>query len=159
MIPAIYTPNVWSWTWAPGATLDCTTCPQPTSTAKFNTKYAVAFTDSNGCKNTGVVEVIVVCKDANVFVPNTFSPNGDGSNDMFYVRGTGLVRVKSLRIFNRWGEIVFEQQQFPVNNAAYGWNGSYKGSKPVPDVYVYQVEVFCENNQIIRFEGNVALIQ
>ena len=94
-----------------------------------------------------------------MFVPNTFSPNGDGSNDVFYVRGKGLDRVKSIRIFNRWGEVVFEQQQFPVNDPAYGWNGKYKGNKPVADVYVYQVEVFCDNSQIIRFEGNVALIQ
>ena len=103
--------------------------------------------------------MIVICKNANVFIPNTFSPNNDGSNDIFYVRGQELERVQSIRIFNRWGEIVFEQQQFPVNNASFGWNGTYKGNKPVPDVYVYQVEVFCENSQIIRFEGNVALIQ
>jgi gliding motility-associated-like protein len=105
------------------------------------------------------VQVIVICKNANVFVPNTFSPNGDGSNDVFYVRGKGLDRVKSLRIFNRWGEVVFEQSNFPVNDPNYGWKGTYKNHKPVPDVYVYQVEVFCENSQIIRFEGNVALIQ
>ena len=109
--------------------------------------------------NNGQVEVIVICKDANVFVPNTFSPNNDGSNDVFYVRGRGLDRVKSLRVFNRWGEIVFEQQNFPVNNPSFGWNGNYKGQKALADVYVYQVEVFCENSQIIRFEGNVALIQ
>ncbi|HEU4632435.1 MAG TPA: gliding motility-associated C-terminal domain-containing protein, partial [Flavisolibacter sp.] len=93
------------------------------------------------------------------FMPNTFSPNGDGSNDIFYVRGRGLERVKTLRIFNRWGEVVFEQNNLPVNDPQYGWNGTYKGNKPHPDVYIYQVEVFCENSEIIRFEGNVALIQ
>jgi gliding motility-associated-like protein len=115
--------------------------------------------DSNGCKNTSDVQVIVICKNANVFVPNTFSPNGDGSNDIFYIRGKGLDRVKSIRVFNRWGEVVFEQKDFPVNDPSYGWNGKYKGNRPQADVYVYQVEVFCENSEIIRFEGNVALIQ
>jgi gliding motility-associated-like protein len=94
-----------------------------------------------------------------VFVPNTFSPNGDGSNDVFYVRGKGLERVKSLRIFNRWGQIVFEKRDFPVNDASAGWNGTFMGNRPHPDVYIYQVEVFCDNSEIIRFEGNVALIQ
>jgi gliding motility-associated-like protein len=94
-----------------------------------------------------------------VFVPNTFSPNGDGRNDVFYVRGKGLERVKTLRVFNRWGEIVFEQKDFPVNQESYGWKGDYKGQKANPDVYIYQVEVFCDNSEIIRFEGNVALIQ
>lgn len=158
-IPADYSSNVISWTWSPSSTLNCGDCPQPVTNPKFDTKYQVAFVDSNGCKNTGQVQVIVICKNANVFVPNTFSPNGDGNNDVFYVRGKGLDRVKNLRIYNRWGEIVFEQQNFPVNDPMYGWNGTYKGSKPVPGVYVYQVEVFCDNSQIIHFEGNVALIQ
>ena len=159
VIPATYTSNVISYNWIPATNLSCADCPQPTTTTKFNTKYTVAFVDSNGCRNTGHVQVIVVCPNANVFVPNTFSPNGDGSNDVFYVRGRGLERVKSLRIFNRWGEVVFEKMNFPVNDPLYGWNGTYKGNKPHPDVYVYQIEVFCENSDIIRFEGNVALIQ
>jgi gliding motility-associated-like protein len=159
LIPATYTSNVVSYTWAPVTNLSCTDCAQPYADPKFNTKYNVAFVDSNGCRNVGQTEVIVFCINANVFIPNTFSPNGDGSNDIFYVRGKGLERVKTLRIFNRWGEVVFEQTNFPVNNAAHGWNGRYKGNKPVSDVYVYQVEVFCENSEIIRFEGNVALIQ
>ncbi|HEU4472373.1 MAG TPA: PKD domain-containing protein, partial [Flavisolibacter sp.] len=158
-LPATYTSNVISWSWTPGATLNCTECPQPIAAPKFNTRYNVAFADSNGCRNTGQIEVLVICKNANVFVPNTFSPNGDGSNDVFYVRGKGLDRVKSIRVFNRWGEVVFERVNFPVNDAAYGWDGKYKGNKPVADVYVYQVEVFCDNSQIIRFEGNIALIQ
>jgi gliding motility-associated-like protein len=158
-IPATYSSNVESYTWAPASTLSCTDCPQPETHTKFNAKYTVAFQDSNGCKNTGQIQVIVVCPNSNVFVPNTFSPNGDGMNDVLYVRGKGLDRVKSLRIFNRWGELVFEQNDFPVNNSMYGWNGTYKGQKPHPDVYVYQIEVFCENSEIIRFEGNVALIQ
>lgn len=158
-IPATYSSNTATWTWQPPATLSCANCPQPVASPKFNTRYRVDVVDSNGCKSRSEVEVIVICKNANVFLPNTFSPNGDGSNDMFYIRGRGLDRVKSLRVFNRWGEVVFEQQNFPVNNPMYGWDGKYKGNKPHPDVYVYQVEVFCENSQIIRFEGNVALIQ
>ncbi|MFL5787765.1 MAG: PKD domain-containing protein [Flavisolibacter sp.] len=158
-IPATYSANVISYLWMPETGLSCTTCAQPVAGPKFNTKYTVSFIDSNGCRNSAQIQVIVICKNANVFVPNTFSPNGDGMNDVFYVRGRGLDRVKSLRIFNRWGQVVFEQTNFPVNDATYGWNGTFKGNKPIPDVYVYQLEVFCENSQVIHFEGNVALIQ
>lgn len=161
IIPATYSSNVIGYSWLPdNNTLSCIDCPQPTTTnTKFTTKYSVSFVDSNGCKNTGDVQIIVICKNANIFVPNTFSPNADGSNDVFYVRGKGLDRVKSLRIFNRWGEVVFEQKDFPVNDPSVGWDGKYKGNRPQADVYIYQVEVFCENSEIIRFEGNVALIQ
>jgi len=103
--------------------------------------------------------VLVICMNANVFVPNTFSPNSDGNNDVFYIRGKGLERVKSLRVFNRWGEIVFEKKDFPVNDPSSGWDGKFKGNRPQADVYIYQVEVFCENGDIIRFDGNLALIQ
>ena len=158
-IPATYSPNVISYVWSPTSTLNCSDCPEPIASPKFNTDYTVSFTDSNGCRNTATVRVIVVCKNANVFVPNTFSPNGDGNNDVFYVRGRGLERVKSLRIFNRWGQIVFERSNFPVNDASYGWDGTFNGNKPQAGVYIYQLEVFCENSQVVHFEGNVALIQ
>ena len=157
-LPATYSNNIASYLWRPSGTLSCSDCPQPIATPKFTTNYNILVIDSNGCKNNTVVNVIVTCQGADIFVPNTFSPNGDGSNDVLYIRGKGLDRVKSLRIFNRWGQVVFEQQNFPVNNAMNGWDGKYKGSQPVPDVYVYQIELFCENSEIIRFEGNVALI-
>jgi gliding motility-associated-like protein len=158
-IEGLYSSNVMTYDWKPTAGLSCTDCPQPIAGPKFNTKYIVRYVDSNGCANTGMVQVIVICKNANVFIPNTFSPNGDGSNDVFYVRGKGLDRVKSLRIFDRWGEVVFEKKDFAVNDASVGWDGRFRGAKPKADVYVYQVEVFCENGEIIRFDGNVALIQ
>jgi len=91
-------------------------------------------------------------------MPNTFSPNNDGSNDAFYPRGKGLYSIKTLRIFNRWGEIVFEKKDFPVNSPSSGWDGTYKGKKPQPDVYVYQVEVICDNGELIKLDGNIALI-
>jgi gliding motility-associated-like protein len=157
-IPATYSPNTVSWIWSPSTGLSCANCPQPDAGPKFNTKYQVYFTDNNGCSNLGEIDVIVICKDANLFIPNTFSPNGDGSNDIFYPRGKGLERIITFRIFNRWGEVVFEKRNFPVNNAAFGWDGTFKGNKPKADVYVYQAEVFCDNGDIIRLNGNIALI-
>ncbi len=157
-IPATYSPNTATWSWSPATGLSCSTCPTPDAGPAFNTLYQVIFTDSNGCSNFGTIRVDVICKDANLFIPNTFSPNGDGSNEIFYPRGKGLARVKLLRIFNRWGEVVFEKRDVPVNDPSAGWNGSFKGGKPIADVYVYQAEVFCENGQLITLNGNIALI-
>ncbi len=159
LLPALYSNTSLTYSWTPDSSLSCNNCPQPVATPKFDTKYIVSIVDSNGCKNKGEVKVIVLCKGVTVFLPNTFSPNSDGSNDVFYVRGQGLDRIKAIRVFNRWGEIVFEQKDFPVNNAFYGWTGLYKGFKAQPDVYVYQVEVFCSNSELMHFSGNVALIR
>jgi gliding motility-associated-like protein len=158
-IPATYFGGVVSYNWNNTESLNCSTCPEPVASPKFNTRYKVSFVDSNGCRNDGNVQVIVFCNNDNVFVPNTFSPNSDGSNDIFYVRGKGLNRVKSLRIFNRWGQVVFEKTNFAVNDASAGWNGTYNGAKPLPDVYIYQLEIWCDNSTVVKFEGNVALIQ
>jgi gliding motility-associated-like protein len=157
-IPATYAPNVNTWLWSPATGLSCTNCSNPSAGPNFNTFYQVAFTDVNGCTNFGSILVQVLCQNSNLFIPNTFSPNGDGSNDKFYPRGVGLDRVKVLRIFNRWGEVVFEKRDFPINDAAAGWDGTYKGKKPQADVYVYQAEIFCQNGEIIKLNGNIALI-
>ncbi|HET7899296.1 MAG TPA: PKD domain-containing protein, partial [Flavisolibacter sp.] len=109
LLPAVYSDTMRLYKWSVPDGLNCTTCPQPMAQPRFNTKYYVQFEDFNGCRNSGEVQVIVLCNNDNIFVPNTFSPNGDGSNDVFYVRGKGLSRVKSLRIFNRWGQVVFER--------------------------------------------------
>lgn len=157
-IPAVYSPNTLSWIWSPAIGLSCANCPTPSAVPKINTFYQVYFTDANNCSNTGSIQINVLCGKGNLYIPNTFSPNGDGSNDFFYPRGTGLERVKFLRIFNRWGEVVFEKKDFPVNNAASGWDGRFKGQKPKADVYIFQAEVFCENGELIQLNGNIALI-
>jgi gliding motility-associated-like protein len=153
-----YTGNSISYLWSPSVNLDCIDCPVPFANPRTTTKYSVEVQDKYSCVNKGDVTVQVICDDKNFFIPNTFSPNGDGSNDIFYPRGKGLFRIKSLRIFNRWGEVVFEKREFQANDPSSGWNGMYKGKKPVPDVYVYQVEIYCNNDQLIQFAGNVALI-
>jgi len=92
-------------------------------------------------------------------VPNTFSPNGDGHNERFFVRGTGLFTVRSLTVFNRWGQIVFDKKNVAVNDPASGWNGIFNGQKASPDVYVYIMEILCANGQVVPVKGNVTLLR
>jgi gliding motility-associated-like protein len=155
----IYTGNITSYSWLPVQNLDCPNCPIPVATPRVTTKYAVQVLDRYGCGDKGEVTVQVVCNGQNYFVPNTFTPNGDGSNDIFYPRGTGVFRISALRVFNRWGELVFEKRDFQVNDASAGWNGTYKGQAAKPDVYVYQLDVFCNNGETVRLNGNIALIR
>lgn len=159
LLPAVYSDTMKLYQWQGTESLSCTTCPQPMAMPRMDTRYTVHFTNRFGCSNEGSVRVVVICNNDNVFLPNTFSPNADGSNDVFYVRGKGLNRVKLLRIFNRWGQVVYEKTNFSVNDPAAGWDGTYKGAPPVPGVYVYQMAVFCDNSQVVTIDGNVALIQ
>ena len=154
-----YTGSIISYNWLPPQNLSCTRCPLPTANPQFTTKYAVNITDRYGCTAKGEVTVKVVCNGQNFFIPNTFSPNSDGRNDLFYPRGTGLDRAKILRIFNRWGEIVFEKYDMPINVASVGWDGNWKGKKANADVYIYQLEIYCKNGELITYSGNVTLIR
>jgi gliding motility-associated-like protein len=160
-LPVTYGPEVVSYNWKPIKNLSCTDCPTPFANPKNTTTYTVKVTDQYGCMNSGDVTVTVVCNGLNYFVPNTFSPNGDGVNDVFAPRGTGLARVNSMRIFNRWGEMVFERMNFMANDRTPtgGWDGTFKGKPASADVYVYIIEFVCENNAIVPVKGNVALVR
>lgn len=151
--------DVSSWKWTPAYNLACITCPNPRANPKHTTTYEVEVQNGGGCKSNARVTVFVTCKNGNLFIPNTFSPNKDGVNDHFYPRGTGISMIKALRVYNRWGEIVFEKINFNVNDASAGWDGSYKGLPLSPDVYIYTCDVICENNELLSFKGDVSLIK
>jgi gliding motility-associated-like protein len=152
-------PDITKWKWYPAKDLSCADCPQPVVTAKENTVYKAEAKNEGGCAATDEVTVSVICNDGNVFIPNTFSPNNDGMNEVFYPRGKGITSIKNMKIFNRWGELVYEKSNFSANDAAAGWNGSYKGSILTPDVYVYIVDVVCYNSTVFTLKGNVTLIR
>ena len=145
--------------WTPTSSGFRNTFPSLTVKPRETTTYTAKAVNGGGCSAIDQVTVNVICNGANIFIPNTFSPNGDGSNDIFYPRGSGVFSVKSIRVFSRWGEMVFERNNFMANDVASGWDGTYKGQKLNADVFVYIAEVKCENNTTLTFKGNVALIR
>lgn len=158
-LPATYGPGVTSYAWTPNTWLDCTNCSNPVTTPRSNITYLVRATDQNGCSDTASVRIILTCNDKNVFIPNTFSPNGDGVNDVFYPRGKGLFSIKSIRVFNRWGELVFQKLDAGVNDPSMGWNGNLNGRPAEADVYTWLIEIICDNAQILKYQGNISLIR
>jgi gliding motility-associated-like protein len=151
-------PDINQWRWVPYVGLNCHDCPQPVATPRNTTTYTAQAWNEAGCKAEDRVTITVICNGVNIFVPNTFSPNNDGANDVFYPRGKGIASVKSLTIFNRWGLVVYQKTNFNMNDQQAGWNGTYNGVKLSPDVFVYKMDVVCENNQIFDIKGNVTLI-
>ena len=161
--PLIITPTLspdvtWTqWLNAPG--IVSTNGSSLTVKPKETTEYTIEVRNRGGCKSTDRLTVFVLCDGANVFIPNTFSPNGSGANDIFYPRGSGIFKIKLLRIFNRWGEVVFEKMNFLPNDPTAGWDGTVKGQKVNSDVYVYTAELLCENNTSLIVNGNIALLR
>lgn len=158
-MPVSYSSGVQTYSWSPPNGLSCINCPAPIANPQQTTTYTVNVSDSNTCTSSANITVNVLCMAENYFVPNTFSPNGDGTNDIFYPRGRGLASVQSMRVYNRWGQMVFSRRNFTANNASMGWDGKIGGSPALPDVYVYILEFVCENSQVVTLKGNVTLIR
>lgn len=119
------------------------------------TTFTVNVTDENNCSATQfrIVKVIDNCGD-NIFIPNAFTPNGDEINDKLCIRSLELEGIKIFRIFNRWGELVFE-----TTDLNHCWDGYYKGKIVNPDVYVYYAEGICTNGQNKLIKGNVTVLR
>jgi hypothetical protein len=140
------------YSWSPMDGLSCTDCKSPLAGPFIETDYAVQVHYLHDCLAEGYVTVKV--KDGpDVYIPDAFTPNGDGYNDMFLVYGSGLKSVK-MRIFDRWGEKLFEGK-----NQADGWNGIYKGNICEPAVYVYDVELEYLNGIKKQKVGSVTLLR
>ena len=147
------------WLWSPALDLSCANCPLPVANIKKDISYIVKVTTGYGCSATDTISIKVFCEDSQVFIPNAFTPDGDGINDVLMVRGKGIVSVKFFRVFNRWGELVFERSNFPPNVVSYGWNGKVRGITGPPDVFVYTAEVVCENGSTYVYKGNTSIIK
>ncbi len=158
LIPTI-SADVTSVIWSPTGSIFRNDYPSVTVKPRETTTYLVEVSNPGGCNARANITIHVLCNGANVFIPNTFSPNGDGANDIFYPRGSGLFSIKHAKIFNRWGELVYERNDFKANDASAGWDGTYKGQKLNPDVYVYIIEILCDNNTTLPYKGNITLLK
>jgi gliding motility-associated-like protein len=125
----------------------------PTKTGE----YEISFTDNNGCTHrlkTIFVEMITdACNESTVYLPTGFTPNGDGVNDMLYIRSNFITEVY-LTIYDRWGEKLFE-----TDNVKKGWDGLYKGKQLDQGVYGYYMTFKCNNGQESFKKGNITLMR
>ncbi|RFM33822.1 Ig-like domain-containing protein [Chitinophaga silvisoli] len=148
-----------NYTWTPADDLACNDaiCDKPILTVKNDACYAVKASNVYGCSDSDTICVKAFCEDAQVFVPNAFTPDGLPENRILMVRASGIATVKSFRVFNRWGRVMYERSNFAPNSSEYGWNGYINGKKADTGVYVYTVEVVCENGTPYTLKGNVTL--
>ncbi len=148
--------DIW---WDDARTLSCDSCYNPVASMPITTTYFVTVASDFGCKNSDSVTIHIFCDNSQIFIPNSFTPNNDGMNDVFYPRGAGVKTVKSFRIYNRWGQLLFERGGINLNDASNAWDGTYMGDKPHPDVYVYVLEAICDTGEPINIKGDVTIIR
>ncbi len=127
----------------------------PVVTPTGSTVYCVTVTDEHGCTGTACISVGVAnpfCDERDIFLPNAFTPNNDGANDVLFVR-SNFVTSMELNIYNRWGQKVFTS-----TNIANGWDGTFNGQLLQPDVFGYYLNVTCPNGEKYFTKGNITIL-
>ncbi len=116
--------------------------------------------DTNGCRDSDEIQLILN-KGRNIYIPNAFSPNGDGANDRFtiFANADEVAKVRRLMIMTRWGEQVFAQFDFPPNVPHMGWDGMHRGKALDPAVFAYFAEIEFVDGEVELFEGSLTLVK
>ncbi|MBP6624493.1 MAG: gliding motility-associated C-terminal domain-containing protein, partial [Chitinophagaceae bacterium] len=142
--------------WLPASGLNCDTCLAQTVQPVGTSIYEVVLTSSAGC--TKVLQFRVeVRENYLIFAPTAFSPNKDGSNDIFKIFvGSSVSEVRSLRIYNRWGDEVYVGEHLTGSE---GWNGTWLGKELEQAVYVWWAELVLVNGNVKTISGDVTLLR
>lgn len=146
--------------WTPSGGLDDDTSPHPTITAINNQAYIVRITDEDGCVAYDTV-IIRVRKDRPVYFPNVFTPDGarEYGNDFFTgYSGPAATQINLLRIYDRWGSLIFERRDFPLNEPNLGWDGTYKGQK-VTGVFTWYAKVGFIDGEEVQYKGSITVLR
>lgn len=141
------------YTWTPSRLLDFPTEPDPKANAIDTVTFRVIGTDQYGCRDTAYVRMNIdyTMKE---WVPNAFSPNGDGRNDVFSVKNMKYQRLIEFRVFNRWGQEIFN-----TTDPNIGWDGTYRGQAQEIGVYHYLIRVTTPDGKQKTYKGDVSLIR
>jgi len=148
-----------TYSWAPQDILNCEGCARPYARPFETTYLTVAVRDSNNCTAEDRM-LIIVERQRNVYIPNIFSPNNDGVNDLFFINtDQSVVNIQEFYIFNRWGEPVFELFNIPPNDPKYGWDGLHRGELMNSGVFTYYAQLEFVDGEVVLFKGDVTLMR
>ncbi len=138
--------------------LACDTCLSTYAGPVNDTEYILTIISTDDCPASDTIHV-TVNKIRDVYIPNAFSPNGDGTNDSFFINtNKSVALVKNFKIFNRWGAVMFEGIDLPPNQSSAGWDGFYKGALMNPGVYVWVATIEYLDGEISLLSGDITLV-
>lgn len=149
---------LYTWSTADLSTLSCSVCASPLAKPILTTGYQVNAIDTAGCEAEDRIQ-INVAKQREIAVPTGFTPNGDGVNDRLLVHGRPGVHIKLFRIFDRWGELLYETGDFDVNDPAGGWDGTFRGEPINSGVYLWHLIAAYPDGSEEPFHGQTTLIR
>ena len=157
MLNPVVTGVIKQYVWSPAIGLSAPDIKNPISTPQQNTTYQLEVLTQDGCIEVGTQLIKVF---THLYIPNAFTPNRDGRNDLFYLLGSeaGTI-IKDFTVFNRWGQVVFNSKNTVSDDPASGWDGYYKGEPSPSGVYIYQIRLATSNGKEKVLKGHVTLLR
>jgi gliding motility-associated-like protein len=148
-----------NFNWNPAESVSCAYCPEPVVTPSHSQLYELEILNKYACKASAYTQINTIT-GGRVNIPNAFTPNGDGRNDIFYIMGSQDIKmVRSFSIFSRWGQAVFSETNIPPNDPKFGWNGLNNGRPFTSESYIYVAVIeFTDGSQQV-YKGSVVLIK
>ncbi|MBK8471974.1 MAG: gliding motility-associated C-terminal domain-containing protein [Sphingobacteriales bacterium] len=143
-----------SYEWITATGLSCTDCAAPTAQPAQTTLYTVQASDNFGCVAEASALVNIIRNNV-IVVPNAFSPNGDGNNDVFRLQGTN-VKTITLHVYNRWGNNIYTATG-DLNSVS--WDGSYNNAAVEIGVYVFQADITYQDGKTEMLKGNITVLR
>jgi len=149
--------DIVTWSWSPGGGLSGVDIANPVANPQRTTKYILSVVSGDGCMAKGEIVVKVY---SDIHIPNAFTPNGDGKNDVFYVLGgpEGSM-IKNFSIYDRWGQMVFGVHDVLPGDISSGWYGYFKGMPSLEGTYVYMITLTLAGGEQQIYKGTVILLR
>ncbi|MEO6189547.1 MAG: gliding motility-associated C-terminal domain-containing protein, partial [Saprospiraceae bacterium] len=146
--------------WEPSINLSCDDCLNPTIlNLKEDTVYTVTVINKNGCIATATIRIKIIKRG--IWTPNVFSPNSDGINDYFYpyAVSNSYKNIKLLKIYDRWGALIFSKENFQANLEREGWDGNFNSQPVNPGVFIYYLIIEWNSGETSQLQGEFTLIR
>ncbi len=145
--------------WSPSGILSCDTCLSTIIKAHDNQSLQLIVIHINGCVDTANL-ILTVFPTPNIYIPNTFSPNGDGLNDLFTINSNGGVEsILEFNIFDRWGDHIYQANNISPNSPGFGWDGKFHHWEMPSGTFVYYIKVLLSDGTVKKMTGDVTLVK
>ncbi len=156
--PLVNAVEIQSILWSPAENLNCADCIDPIARPVNDTDYTVTITSEDDCEGAATISVIVD-KRRRVYVPNVFSPTTTLQNRFLINAGHEVEAVMEFNIYDRWGSLIYSQQNFQPNDESFGWDGRVDDVELSNGIYVWQAKILFIDNEVLEYTGSVTMLK
>ena len=154
-----YSNNVINYLWSPLHELSCSNCPNPSIEINKSRTYHIKVTSDSGCEAKDDISVFIECESVKILMPNAFTPNNDGLNDIYKPYNRGINLYLDFSIYNKMGQKIFEKKNFTTNESNVGWDGTFKGKEQNTGTYIYIIQAVCDSGKPVTSKGSFLLLR